>query len=914
MLKAFVVFMALAWAGAAAAADQPRYAPAPAWVKPQQIPASPAGGEAVAVKMLLQDIQTSFGQESDQFYSETAVKALTSQGLSEIGNISMVWRPDTETLTIHKLHIIRGAQVIDLLAGGKTFTVLRRETNLELAMLDGALTATFQPEGLQAGDILDLAVTLDRKDPVMQGRSEGLAVLASSGVLGHAHFRSVWPDAKPIHWRATDGLGTPILVKAAGQDELLVDLNNVEAPKPPAGAPARFASLGRLELSQFTDWAEVSSLMAPLYAKAATLAPNSPVGLEIEKIKAASQDPKQRAAAALRLVEEQTRYLFLGMNLGGYVPADVDVTWTRRFGDCKGKTALLLAILQRLGIEAEPALVNTTSGDGLDERLPMLNVFDHVMVRAVIGGKVYWLDGTRQGDRDLDKLQPPGFGWVLLVQPKGGHLEKIEQPPLAEPDAEILTRLDASGGLDAPAPAHVDGVFRGDAAIGLHLGLARLNQPDIDRFLREYWRKLYPWIDAKHVDTTYDEARATLHISLDGAATMDWANNGSVRDFNITESSLGQSVSFKREPGPHQDAPYAVRHPTYQKASVTITLPGNSGDYSLAGGSDVDASIAGVAYRRVSRIENGVATMEVSQRSLAPEFPASEADKAASELRDLARTDVAIRISASAPPVQQAPPPLAPVDAAGFSRRGVSFLRARDFDRAVADFTRAAELDPGNPKHLYNRGAARYQQDRLELARADFDQVLKMKPDDKLALMARADIYLKQGDEPRARQDFDQAIRLAPDDVNTLRRRAEDYARFNLFEAAFEDYDQIIARFPVDDRTPEVRSGRCLSAAWIKDLNRASAACEAALAVQPGQGDLLQSRGVIRLRLGRFDDSIADFDQALRLAPDSAIALYGRGVAKRRKGLSVEAKSDTSRAASIDPKAAALFAAAGVNP
>ena len=42
-------------------------------------------------------------------------------------------------------------------------------------------------------------------------------------------------------------------------------------------------------------------------------------------------------------------------------------TWSRRYGDCKGKTALLIALLRGLGIEAEAALVSTDFGDGLDE-------------------------------------------------------------------------------------------------------------------------------------------------------------------------------------------------------------------------------------------------------------------------------------------------------------------------------------------------------------------------------------------------------------------------------------------------------------------------------------------------------------------------------------------------------------------
>ena len=324
------------------------------------------------------------------------------------------WDPQTDTPIVHKLHIIRGDQVIDALAGGKTFTVLRREKNLEIAMLDGRLTATLQLEGLRVGDIVDLATTVRRHEPALQGRSENFNIMSRPGVIGRFHVRDIWPASKPMRWRATDGIGAPTVVQSANGSELVVDLADVEAPQPPRDAPGRFNDTGLLEASQFSSWSEVSGLMAPFYAKASTLAPDSPLRAEVAKIKAGTADPKARALAALRLVEEQVRYVFLGMNNGGFVPADADTTWTRRFGDCKGKTALLLALLKALDIDAEPALVNTASGDALSETLPALEVFDHILVRAQIAGRTYWLDGTRLGDRDLDRIPIPNFQWALL--------------------------------------------------------------------------------------------------------------------------------------------------------------------------------------------------------------------------------------------------------------------------------------------------------------------------------------------------------------------------------------------------------------------------------------------------------------------------------------------------------------------
>lgn len=396
-------------------ADQPIYAAPAAWVKPIPAPTAPPPIDGSAVQTLLIDNQTHFGPDGDDHFIEVANKILTPQGLAPVGTISAVWDPDTEALTIHRLQIIRDGKIIDVLAGGQKFLVLRRENNLELAMLDGRLTATIEPEGLQVGDVVDFAFTIRRHDPVMAGHSAGYDKLAHPGLASRVYFGADWAAAKPIHWRLTDGLPKPEVATSAGDTRLSIDMKNIATPKTPTGAPARFQEMGSIEFSDFATWSDVSKLFWPLYQKASTLRPDSALQAEISKIAAASPDPKARAEAALRLVEDKTRYVFLGMNDGGLTPADADVTWSRRFGDCKGKAALLTAVLRGLGISADPVLVSSRSGDGMDQRLPTANWFDHLIVRAQLKGKTYWLDGTRSGDRDIDDLVVPPFHWALPI-------------------------------------------------------------------------------------------------------------------------------------------------------------------------------------------------------------------------------------------------------------------------------------------------------------------------------------------------------------------------------------------------------------------------------------------------------------------------------------------------------------------
>ena len=101
----------------------------------------------------------------------------------------------------------------------------------------------------------------------------------------------------------------------------------------------------------------------------------------------------------------------------------------------------------------------------MNERLPALALFDHIMVRATIGGKVYWLDGTHDVDGALDQINVPGETWALPVTAAGETLQPLVVPPLDSPMAERHLDLDATAGLDAPAKAHAEVVIRGHRAL-----------------------------------------------------------------------------------------------------------------------------------------------------------------------------------------------------------------------------------------------------------------------------------------------------------------------------------------------------------------------------------------------------------------------------------------------------------------
>ncbi len=255
-----------------------------------------------------------------------------------------------------------------------------------------------------------------------------------------------------------------------------------------------------------------------------------------------------------------------------------------------------------------------------------------------------------------------------------------------------------------------------------------------------------------------------------------------------------------------------------------------------------------------------------------------------------------------------------PKDAGGYSRRGSAFAARRDFAHAIADFTRAAELEPREPGHLYNRAVTRIAAGKPVEAMADLDQALKLKPDHVEALMRRGKLRLANKDEAGARADLDSVSRLRPASRLEI---AEIYAGARLFEPSVALYGQWITDNPKaqPSERADVLNARCWTRAlWGKELDHALADCNEAGRLMPRSASLLDSRGMVHLRLGQFDESIADYDAALRVQPKIAWSLYGRGLAKLRKGMKAEGEADLKAAADVQPGIADEAKGFGIEP
>lgn len=578
-----------------------------------------------------QDVIVHLDENGQSTFTAQHFRLLHPQAL-QVGNISIVWNPAAGAPIIHRLLIHRDGKTIDILQQ-TDFEILRREDQLEQAVLDGFLTAALRVPDLRVGDELELAFTAPGHDPTLGNKSFGLLALTDTPPPGRIRLGLTWEDGEKPFVKIPDGLAD--ITQSLG-NSINIGADNIGALAVPKDAPPRFGWQRIAEFSDFEKWSDVSKRFNGMFISAAHLDPGSQVKNEATKIASIHSGDIARAQAALEFVQRQVRYVYVGLNGGNYTPSSAETTWKRRYGDCKGKTALLLALLNELGIDAEPVLVNNSDGDdGLNERLPSPGMFDHVLVRSNIGGETFWMDSTLPDIAIADVTPVIPYRWVLPLSQRGSELEAVPQKPFALPQEMGLYEIDASAGFDEPARKISTKVTGGIEGILEYMQFSVATKEQIETAMRNALTGGTEWDEVDSVDYSYDrDARASI-LTIVGTGPVDWDDDGDGA-FSLILPGGGFSPPGRRQRASNQDqaAPF-YNAPTYSCYATTLRLPEGTKMENWGFNSVFDTMMYGrLYYRMMERRADGTIRMVRGARVEDQEIDPDRARKDNARLSD----------------------------------------------------------------------------------------------------------------------------------------------------------------------------------------------------------------------------------------------------------------------------------------
>lgn len=551
--------------------------PVPSWVEQPKWPEGDAAPAASGLRYLLVDDQWNAALPSPVSYRRLVLEIVDRAGLEEGGRFSIGFQPDFHTVTLHAIRLRRDGRWLDRLPGTR-IDILRTEDDADVGILDGWRTASLLISDVRVGDVVDVAYSVTGTNPVFGTlRSASFSAAYSQGAAMRL-VRALGPVERPLQWRVSGpteyAMSHAVSAGVEARRFVAVPLPAVQSED---GAPEGFDGFGEIAFSNARDWGEVVRWARPLFEGG----DGGPRYADVLASVRGVEGDDAILHRALEVAQRDVRYVSLSIGRSSHAPATPETTLERRFGDCKDKSRLLVALLRDAGVQAEPVFVDTVKRGRIGERLAGPSAFDHVIVRARVDGEWRYVDPTRNVEvgRSVDRA-PASFGRGL---PVGDGVADLVAIPEAEPRQDdvrveqVIERTPA-GALDAGAAPHLDievaSTYRRDQANTVRARFASAGADDVGRDYLEYMRGMYRDIRSTEAPGLVDEAeRNVVKVTERYRAPMQAEGGGGTgHEFNLRLFQIADWLPDSTLP--ERRWPLALEGPRSGSQDIRMTLKG----------------------------------------------------------------------------------------------------------------------------------------------------------------------------------------------------------------------------------------------------------------------------------------------------------------------------------------------------
>lgn len=372
------------------------------------------------------------------------VKEITSDaGVQSGANLQFVWDPSYQELIVHQITLYRGGEKMDRLDPAR-FKVIQQEQDLNRQVYNGALSAVLFLEDVRIGDRIEYSYTLRGENPALKEHFSETFLLEMFSPIERRRIRFLCPGTSSPSIKCFGTNVLPTVRSDAALREYVWDMTNLPAVAVEDLTPSWYPLFPWIELTEFANWSEVAKWGCGLFETTNQDAPE--IKAEVSNLRRADASAPENVQRALDFVQNDVRYLGIEFGPNSYRPSDPVTVLQRRFGDCKDKAVLFCALVRGLGYEAVPVLIGTGYRHTLLDLLPAPQDFDHVIVRVVADGQVYWLDPTRSYQHaPIGERYMPDYGFGLALQPGQTELTRIPDSLGGVPETDTFETFDVGG-------------------------------------------------------------------------------------------------------------------------------------------------------------------------------------------------------------------------------------------------------------------------------------------------------------------------------------------------------------------------------------------------------------------------------------------------------------------------------------
>jgi transglutaminase-like putative cysteine protease len=542
--------------------------PVPSWVKPISFSesmndtTSSSGGY---YDLLSNDQYNLTTEESFHHYAQLIT---SEKGLESVSAIIQNFDPSYQKITFHSVRVLRKGRLMDQLKKDK-FQVIRREESLDRAIYDGSLSAIFNFEDLEVGDIVEYSLSYRGYNPAFDKYSRSFYF--NYGVpVAKIFARVVVEKDRKFALRNFNQPPKETLVINGNQKEYSWEVANVKAQLFDEGYPGWYEPLNWVDFSEYASWAEVAQWNTKLFSSAFVSTPAIAKQIELFK-KGKSLD--EAVNMCIRFVQDEVRYLSFSDGIHGYKPHATSLIFDQRFGDCKDKSVLLALMLKGLGVKSDPVLVHSSTGKLISEGLPSSRKFNHCIVQFQLHDSTYWIDPTLSLQRGpLKKRFTPNYGYGLVLNMETTSLAAIPYDPK---DSYISIKekflVDKVG---TTATLSVDIDYGGDEANTIRDYFLSTSIDEVTKSYLNFYANDYPNIKAEHNVSFDDNEVGNIFTSQEKYFISSFWQYDSIQgkhSVNIYPRTLANY--FPKPSTKIRTMPYAIAYPRNVDYKIEVKLP-----------------------------------------------------------------------------------------------------------------------------------------------------------------------------------------------------------------------------------------------------------------------------------------------------------------------------------------------------
>jgi len=513
---------------------------------------------------LVSEVQ--FNLKDESAYYNRAYKIISEAGVQNNSELSFSYDPSYSRLIFHFIRIRRGQEIINQLDLSKIKTI-QQELELARHSYDGSLSSVVFLEDVRKGDIIEYSYTVKGFNPIFNGKFSRILNTSYSSPLYNLYYKLIVPPGRNINIKNSLIEIKPEVKTEDGNTSYEWKISNLSALKLQDNVPSWFDLYSMIMISEYNNWSEVNNWARTLFPKNSQPSPG--LKKKVEEINASYATNEGKIIAALRFVQDDVRYMGFEMGVNSHKPSPPNKIFAQRYGDCKDKSFLLCSILNSMGIEADPVLINTTYKKTIDAWLPSPTVFDHATVRVKLDNRFYWLDPTISYQRGrLENISYPDYQRGLVITDTTTSLTMI---PFRDNSLTKVKETFDIPNMRGDAKLTVVTDYTGTFADDMRRSMNTSSNDEMKESNRKYYANYFDKIEADSLTYSSNDSTGVFTVWEYYSIHEIWKNSKGKKRVTFEPYVINGVMTKPKDVT--RKMPFHLSYPAKYKEEIEINLP-----------------------------------------------------------------------------------------------------------------------------------------------------------------------------------------------------------------------------------------------------------------------------------------------------------------------------------------------------